>query len=97
MNSLRKKLAFLEDETESVSGSASSENPAVVQDAVRGLSVWRTATKYTALESIYALLAAASPNLVEDVVTQIRGGTSVEAVAARVTSMDHAIVRGHSF
>ncbi|GAD99724.1 C6 finger domain-containing protein [Paecilomyces variotii No. 5] len=103
VNNLRKKLAILEDDTESdfsvtesESDSASSENPMVIQVAVRGSSARRTGTKYTALERMYTLLASAPLNLVEDAVIQIRGGASVEAVEARVTSVDYAIIRGHS-
>ncbi|KAJ9214537.1 transcriptional regulator family: Fungal Specific TF [Paecilomyces variotii] len=103
VNRLRNRLAILERETQSdlsvtvsESDCASSGNPAVVQDTVRGSSVPRSATKYAALENMYALLASAPPDLVEDVITQVREGISVEAVAARVTSMDYALVRGRS-
>lgn len=103
VNRLRNRLAILERETQSdlsitvsESDCASSGNPAVVQDTVRGSSVPRSATKYAALENMYALLASAPPDLVEDVITQVREGASVEAVAARVTSMDYALVKGRS-
>ncbi|KAJ9296753.1 transcriptional regulator family: Fungal Specific TF [Paecilomyces variotii] len=106
VNRLRNRLAILEHETQSdlspvtVSESdcaSSSENPVSVQDTiVRGSSVPRSAIKYAALENVYALLASAPPDLVEDVITLVRDGASVEAVAARVTSMDYALVRGRS-
>lgn len=70
-----------------------TEHQAVIRDAALR-SPALVVGRYEALEALYTFIASAPLDLVQDAIIQIRGGASVEAVAARMVSLHDGIVGG---